>query len=166
MRIGCQAGTYIRKLLHDIGQALNTGAHMAELRRTKAGPFKESSSIDLMTLKDAFVFYKDLGKEEGIKKAIQPIEAGVDHLPKVWVFDTTVDSLCHGANLHVPGISKVESDIQVDEIVAIMSLKGELVSLGQVKMISKDMIKKEKGLAVNVRKVFMLPGTYPKIEKG
>ena len=42
-KVGTQAGTYIRKLIHDIGQKIGTGAHMAELRRTKAGPFREST---------------------------------------------------------------------------------------------------------------------------
>src|SRR3989338_3420228 len=34
-KIGCQAGTYIRKYIHDFGKRLGTGAHMAQLRRTK-----------------------------------------------------------------------------------------------------------------------------------
>ena len=42
-RVGCQAGTYIRKLIHDIGGSLTVGAHMTQLIRTKAGPFKENS---------------------------------------------------------------------------------------------------------------------------
>ena len=40
-KVGCEAGTYIRKLCHDVGEALGVGAHMQELRRTKAGPFDE-----------------------------------------------------------------------------------------------------------------------------
>lgn len=165
MIIGCQAGTYIRKLLHDIGQKLNTGAHMAELRRTKAGPFKESSSVTLSDLKDAFHIYKEEKNDKWLRKLIQPIEHAVDHLPKVWVLDTTVDSLCHGANLNVPGIASVESEIQVDEPVAIMTLKNELICIGDSKMISKDMIKEKKGLAVKTSKVFMERGTYPRIDK-
>ncbi|MEA3429988.1 MAG: RNA-guided pseudouridylation complex pseudouridine synthase subunit Cbf5 [Nanoarchaeota archaeon] len=165
MIIGCQAGTYIRKLMHDIGQKLGTGAHMAELRRSKAGPFNETSLSSLTDLKDAFWFYKNKGTDKWLKKIIQPIENGVRHLPKIWVLDTTVDSLCHGANLHVPGVVSVESDIQIDELVAIMSLKNELICIGKVKMISKDMIKKSKGLAVKTSKVFMLRGTYPRVEK-
>ncbi len=39
LRIGCQAGTYIRKLCSDIGDILGVGAHMQELRRTRSGPF-------------------------------------------------------------------------------------------------------------------------------
>ena len=44
-KVGCQAGTYIRKLCHDIGGKLNCGGHMAELRRTKAGPYNETRKI-------------------------------------------------------------------------------------------------------------------------
>lgn len=38
-RVNCSKGTYIRSLAHDFGQALNSGAHLAELRRTKIGEF-------------------------------------------------------------------------------------------------------------------------------
>ncbi|MFB6089098.1 MAG: RNA-guided pseudouridylation complex pseudouridine synthase subunit Cbf5, partial [Candidatus Aenigmatarchaeota archaeon] len=38
MRVNCEAGTYIRKLIHDVGEKIG-GAHMKELRRTKVGPF-------------------------------------------------------------------------------------------------------------------------------
>ncbi len=50
-RIGCEAGTYIRTFCHDIGEALGCGAHMAELRRTRAGPFNERND-DLVNLHD------------------------------------------------------------------------------------------------------------------
>lgn len=43
-KIGCEAGTYIRKYCHDIGQALGCGAHMAELRRTRVADFKEDEN--------------------------------------------------------------------------------------------------------------------------
>ena len=43
-KVGCQAGTYIRKLVHDMGLKAGCGAHMAELRRTKAGPFTEETA--------------------------------------------------------------------------------------------------------------------------
>ena len=41
-----EAGTYIRKLIHDLGEKIG-GAHMLELRRTKAGIFTESSLVNL-----------------------------------------------------------------------------------------------------------------------
>lgn len=164
-KVGCQAGTYIRKLCHDIGTKLETGAHMAELRRTKAGPFREDTLTTLHDLTDAFWYYKNDNNETYLRKLVQPIENAVDHLPKVWVSDTTVDSLCHGANLAVPGIAKLESDIQVDETIAVLSLKGELIAFGQSKMTSREMLKKDKGFAVSITKVFMQPGIYPRIQR-
>ncbi|MBN2111780.1 RNA-guided pseudouridylation complex pseudouridine synthase subunit Cbf5 [Candidatus Woesearchaeota archaeon] len=163
--VGCQAGTYIRKLCHDIGEKLGVGAHMAELIRTKAGPFKEEDSVTLQDLADALWYYRNEKNEKFIRKCIQPIESAVTHLPKIFVFDTTVDTLCHGADLKVPGISLIESEIQPDENVAIMTLKGELVAVGIARMSPKDMLKKDKGVAAKTEKVFMLPGTYPRIQK-
>jgi len=57
-RVGCQAGTYIRKLCHDIGKKLNTGAHMAQLIRTKAGPFTDKDMVYLQDLIDALYYFK------------------------------------------------------------------------------------------------------------
>jgi H/ACA ribonucleoprotein complex subunit 4 len=163
--VGCQAGTYIRKLCHDIGKALGVGAHMAELIRTKAGPFNDKGMVTLQDIADALWYYKNEKNEKHIRHCIKPIEAAVTHLPKVFVLDTTADTLCHGADLKVPGISIAESGIQLGDTAAIMTLKGELVAIGTAKMISKDMVKKERGVAVTTDKVFMLPGTYPKIPK-
>jgi len=38
-RVVCSKGTYIRSLAHDFGKALNSGAHLSALRRTKIGNF-------------------------------------------------------------------------------------------------------------------------------
>lgn len=158
-RVGTEAGTYIRKLVHDIGKKLEIGAHMAGLRRTKAGPFDESTLFTLHELIDAHYFWKQESNEKFIRKVIQPVESGVKHLRKVWVFDATVESLCHGIDLKVPGISKVNDGIKKDEAVAVMTLKEELVAIGTAKIGSKEMLG-EKGLAVQIEKVFMQPGTY------
>ena len=158
-KIGTEAGTYIRKYIHDLGQKLKVGAHMAELRRTKAGPFDESTLFTLHELEDAYHFWKEEQNDKMLRKAIQPVESAVAHIPKVWIFDTTVDSLCHGIDLKVPGISKVNDKININDTVAIMTLKEELVALGTSQMNSENMLG-SKGIAVKTEKVFMLPNTY------
>lgn len=162
-KVGCQAGTYIRKLIHDIGQELGTGAHMAELRRTKVALFNEETLVTMQDLTDAYYYWKEKGNDTYLRKVVLPIEYGVKHLAKVWVLDSTVEALCHGSDLKVPGIAKVNSDIQLDDPIAIMSLKDELICTGISKMITKDLLKKEKGIAVSINKVFMVPGTYPRM---
>lgn len=154
-KIGCQAGTYIRKYIHDFGKKLECGAHMVELRRTKVASFDESTLFTLQDLTDAFYYYKNENNDRFIRKVIQPIENAVRHLPNVWVLDTTIESLSHGRDLAVPGISKIESGIKKDDVIAIMSLKDELIALGNAKMNSGDIIQKEKGIAVRTGKVFI-----------
>jgi H/ACA ribonucleoprotein complex subunit 4 len=163
LRIGCEAGTYIRKLIHDIGQKSGAGAQMAELIRTKAAAFTDKEMWTLQDLSDAYWFYKNEKNERFIRKVILPIERAVDHLKKVWVLDSAVSSLCHGAHLKVPGIAKLNDKIEVDEDVAIMTLKNELVAVGRAKLTSKYIIRKTAGVAVDVYHVFMMPDTYPKL---
>jgi len=154
-RVGCQAGTYIRKLCSDIGEKLGSGAHMAELRRTKAGPFNESELITLHDLTDAFHEYnKDNFKL--IEKILLPIEAGIKHLPKIWVKNSTVESLCHGAQLNIPGIALLESNIKPKDMVAILDSRNKLILIGNAILSSKDITDKKEGMAVKTLRVFMI----------
>ncbi len=72
-KVKCQGGTYIRKLLDDLGQELGVGAHMLELRRVSAGIFDESFSVDLYEFEKAVEEYKK-GNEEMLKNMIIPGE--------------------------------------------------------------------------------------------
>ena len=160
-RIGCEAGTYIRKFIHDWGRKLKIGAHMQQLIRTKAGPFKIENAYTLHDLKDAYEFYKE-GNEEEIRRILLNIEFSTNHLSKIWVFDNCVDSLAHGADLSIPGVSKLESKIKENDLVAIFSLKNELICLGTALIESEKVLKQEKGKFVRTTKVFMERNIYPK----
>ena len=46
-KVVCSKGTYIRSLAHDFGKALNSGAHLSSLRRTKIGDFKIENSMSI-----------------------------------------------------------------------------------------------------------------------
>jgi H/ACA ribonucleoprotein complex subunit 4 len=154
-RIKCQAGTYIRKYVHDLGQELQVGAHMAELRRTQAGPMSEQDNlVTLNDLQDAFHFYKEEGNDKFLRHCIQPIENALKHISKCLIFDTTIESLSHGRDLAIPGISKLEN-FKKSELVAILTIKGELVAIGEALMSAVEINTKDKGLAVKVKKVFV-----------
>ncbi len=163
-RIGCQAGTYIRKFVHDWAGIFGTRAHMVQLIRTRVGQFTDKDWVTLHELKDAYELWKTEGNEKEIRRVILPVEKAVEHLPKVWVFDNAVDSLCHGASLSVPGVSKL-NNIYEGEVVAIMSLKNELICLAKCLMNTEKILSSNKGLAFKVFKVFMKRGTYPKWKK-
>ena len=156
--VECQAGTYIRKLCSDVGVKLGVGAHMLGLRRTRAAHFREDSSVTLQDVQDAVALWKQ-GNEKFIRTCVQPAEKMVELFPKVWVFDSAVESICHGRDVAIPGISKLTT-MKKDADVAVMTLKDELVALGIAQMSDSDVMKMEKGIAVRVHKVFMKAGTY------
>lgn len=163
-KIGCQGGTYIRKFIHDLALKMGTKGHMVQLIRTKAGPFNDNGWYSLQNLRDAYEYYKE-GNEFHLKKMIKPIEFSIQHLPKAWVHDTAVNALCHGIDLSIPGISKLESDIKENQLVAILTLKNELICLGNSIITSEDIIKNAKGKAIKTTKVFMKPETYQKWQR-
>jgi tRNA pseudouridine55 synthase len=51
--VECSAGTYIRSLAHELGEAVETGAHLSGLRRVKAGPFSIEDAITLQDLEQS-----------------------------------------------------------------------------------------------------------------
>lgn len=164
-RVGCQAGTYIRTLVNDIGLIYGNGAHMQELRRTRVVLFTEEDAVTLHELKDAFVAWKEEHNEEELDKIIHPMEAIVEHIPKVVVKDSAVDALCHGAKLALPGILELDENISNGSLVAIMTLKGEAVALGNAVLSSEEIMEKNDGFATDIRRVLMIPGTYPSMWK-
>jgi len=68
-----QGGTYIRKLIDDLGKELGVGAHMLELRRVQAGIFSETNSINLYDFDKAVNEYKN-GNKEILYNMITPAE--------------------------------------------------------------------------------------------
>ena len=165
-RIGCEAGTYVRTYCHNIGEALGVGAHMAELRRTQVGSFNEKNNlVTLQDVTDAYHFYIEDGDESFLRDAIMPMERAADYLPKVIIKDSAVDAICHGADLASGGVAYLSDNIKKGDIVAIETLKGELVGAGNSLFSSDEILEADGGFVVNTSKVLMKPGVYPRLWK-
>jgi len=161
-RIACQSGTYIRKFCSDLGQVLGFGAHMAELRRIRSGPFEEGRNLftmhDLVRAKNE---YEREGDDSALREVVRPLEEALEFVPKIYIRDSAVDAICHGANLAIPGITKLDGHIERGMTVAIMSLKGEAVALGEALMATGEIMELEKGMAVKTDRVVMRRNLYP-----
>ncbi len=93
-RTTVQGGTYIRKLIHDLGQELGVGAHMLELRRTRAGIFDEIESYTLYQLDEAI-------KKDKIQDLITPAEKAIKKIfPEVQIKKDSVDRILHGQPIY------------------------------------------------------------------
>jgi H/ACA ribonucleoprotein complex subunit 4 len=161
----CQAGTYMRKLCSDMGEVLGCGAHMRELRRTRAGPFTEDESLVNLHQLSAAQSDFEAGDDTALMKIIQPMEVALNPLPKVVIRDSAVDAVCHGAELALPGVVHLDSAIERNQLVAIFTLKGEAIALGRTLLTSREMLDQERGVAVKIERVIMERGTYPSMWK-
>ena len=92
-----QAGTYIRKLCDDMGKEIG-GAHMLELRRTKAGIFEEKDSIKLYDFEKAVEEYKK-GNEESLRKMLIPGEIVSKLIPVVQLNPSSLKQILTGKPL-------------------------------------------------------------------
>ncbi len=138
-KVLCQAGTYIRKLIHDMGEFMETGAHMIELERTKSGPFKlnecisKDEFIKLFNKKDASCFYS--------------LEDAVKDMNKVWIDDGAIIPWSKGSPIYFKGILKFTSEIKIDSKLAVFNTSNELIGIGISKSNSDNFKKKEEGIA-------------------
>jgi H/ACA ribonucleoprotein complex subunit 4 len=162
-KVGCEAGTYIRKLCYDVGEVLGCGAHMQELRRTRAGPFTENES--LVTLHDISYLYsqwQETKDESILRKFVSPMEKALDLLPKIHVRDSAVDALCHGAHLTAPGVLSLDDGIKIGDTVAVFTQKGEAVTMSKAFVSSEKILKMDHGFVAKTQRVMMPRGIYPK----
>ncbi|MFX0108213.1 MAG: RNA-guided pseudouridylation complex pseudouridine synthase subunit Cbf5 [Candidatus Hodarchaeota archaeon] len=161
-RVGCQAGTYIRKICSDVGEALGTGGHMRELRRTRVGSFREDEHLcSLYDLKDAYVFWKENSEEEELRKYLLPVEFSLEHLPMITVRDSAVDALCHGASLAASGVVSLNTGIKKDDLISLKTLKGEAIALAKSMSNSDAIAKAKSGIVATTDRVLMERGRYP-----
>lgn len=163
-KVGCEAGTYIRKLCYDLGEALGCGAHMRELRRTRVGPFVEDNG--LVTLHDVsylFMQWQETKNEDLLREFIHPMEKALKLLPKIYVRDSAVDALCHGAHLAAPGVLSLETEIKPNSVVAVFTQKGEAVALAKAQASTEEILKMDRGFVARTQRVLMARGVYPKM---
>jgi len=165
-KVGCEGGTYIRMLCHHIGEVLGCGAHMQELRRTRAGPFVEGEGI--VTLHDVAYWFMEWQKKKDdniLRKFIQPMENALTLVPKIYIRDSAVDAICHGASLTAPGVLLLETGISKGSLVTLLTLKGEAVALARAEASTEEILKADHGIVAKTQRVLMPRGTYPKCWK-
>ena len=102
-----QGGTYIRKLIDDLGKELNIGAHMLELRRIRAGIFKENSIVNLYDFEKAVDEYEK-GNEEFLRKIIFPAEIISEVYPVVEIKSKNLKEIITGKPIYKKDLIKNE----------------------------------------------------------
>ena len=117
LRVVCSAGTYVRVLAEDLGARLNVGAHLAALRRTRAGEFQIKEAVTIENLNEA-------ARAGTARQLILPPEAALLNLPAQHLTEGQSRRARHGAMVRV-------SDSFADgALVRLHDAAGKLIAIG------------------------------------
>ncbi|MFQ5695830.1 MAG: hypothetical protein ACE5HB_07570, partial [Terriglobia bacterium] len=92
--IECAAGTYIRSLVHDLGQRVGVGAHLAEISRTASGEFRLENALTLEQLDRAV-------REERLPQVLVPMAELLPDLPQVEASPALERKIRHGGKIEL-----------------------------------------------------------------
>ena len=118
LRVLCSAGTYIRTLAEDIGRRLGTGAHLAELRRTRAGKFDLSKALTIEQLENTVL-------ENKLADYLISMNEAVSHLAKVVLSETEIKDVQNGKRLRF----EIEA-AEANQTVRMIDQTENLVAIG------------------------------------
>jgi len=90
LKVHCSKGTYVRTLVEDLGQALGTRAHVAELRRTAVGPFGPAGLVTAAQLASL------AGDLVALDALLLPMDAGLGDHPEVRLGPDAANFFRHG----------------------------------------------------------------------
>lgn len=90
--ITCSKGTYIRTLIHDLGQRLGCGAHMGNLTRLQSGDFRLEDAVTLAEVES----YCQQGR---LSEILVPVGQALHHLFPIWPTDEDLNKVIHGGKI-------------------------------------------------------------------
>ena len=131
-KVECQGGTYVRKLVHDLGEEMKIGAHMTGLKRIRAGIFQKKEMISKEKFDEAVDEYKN-GNEKLLKEIIIPAEIVSKIYQIVEIKKEFVEKILHGSpidekfliNKQKIGKGKIISVFNEDKFIGMFKVVNE-----------------------------------------
>ena len=119
--IACSKGTYIRTIADDLGEQLGCGAHVIELRRSKAGPYDLSDSITLNTLEQLI----SEGGHQALDERLLPLSSCVVDFPELQLTESNAYYLRQGQAVQIAN-TPTEGWVQIHH------QGGDFIGVGEI----------------------------------
>ena len=111
--------------------------------------------VTMHDLKGAQYRFEKFKDESYLRRIILPLESLLTNFKRIVIKDSTVNSICYGAKLMIPGVLRFENDINRDEEIVLMTTKGEAVAVGVALMITQEIESCDHGLVAKIKRVVM-----------
>lgn len=116
----CSAGTYVRSLARDLGEALGCGGHLVALRRHSAGPFDIADAVTLEELAES-------AERQQVDALVRPMDEGLASLPAAILGEAGVLALVQGRVWQTTDDSHGAA-----EVARVYASSGAFVGMGSV----------------------------------
>ncbi|CAH1119136.1 unnamed protein product [Phaedon cochleariae] len=161
--VKCEAGSYIRTMCVHLGLMVGTGGQMLELRRVQSGINGEGDdTATLHDVLDAQWLYDNHADETYLRRVIKPLEGLLVKHKRIIMKDSSVNAVCYGAKILLPGVLRYEDNIELNEEIVIVTTKGEAIALGIAMMTTATMASCDHGVVAKIKRVIMERDTYPR----
>ncbi|OQR79963.1 H/ACA ribonucleoprotein complex subunit 4-like [Tropilaelaps mercedesae] len=161
--MSCEAGTYVRTSCVHIGLLCGTGGIMTELRRVRSGTNRERDTMVTMhDIKDAMFVYENHRDESYLRRVVRPLEGLLTDKKRIVMKDSSVNAICYGAKIMLPGVLRYDEGIELNEEVVVMTTKGEAICLALAQMTSSTISSVDHGCVAKIKRVVMERDTYPR----
>lgn len=136
--VSCEAGSYIRTMCVHLGLILGVGGQMIELRRVRSGIISEKDGlVSMHDVLDAMYVYENHKDESFLRRVVMPLEGLLIRHKRVVMKDSSINAVCYGAKIMLPGILRYEDGIEMDEEIVVITTKGEAIALGMFRSHSR-----------------------------
>lgn len=123
VRVHCSAGTYLRSIAHEAGQAMGCGAFLKSLRRVASGDFKIESARTLEQL-------AELAAQGRIEEAVIPAAQLLPEFPMELVDSITAGQIRNGRDFRVSPFQVRQGSRYVKAVTA----QGDLIAIGEARL--------------------------------
>ncbi|MCX8038061.1 MAG: tRNA pseudouridine(55) synthase TruB [Candidatus Sumerlaeia bacterium] len=130
LRMHVSSGTYVRSIVHDLGEALGVGAYVNQLRRTQAGPFHVDDAV-------AIAGAEGFGSD--IEKAWRTLAQALGHWTRVRIPDALVGAVKNGATVNAVGLESVGGALHHDHLYALVDARERLLAVARCLVSRGDM---------------------------
>ena len=124
VRVRCSAGTYVRTLAESIGASLGVGAHLAALRRTRAGEFGLEEAVTLEKLE------QEAADGAGAERVLISLSAALSWMPSVHLTSEAAERARHGVAVRLG--DHAEEKYEDGQNVRVMDELGDLIAVAYV----------------------------------
>ncbi|ETN76153.1 putative rRNA pseudouridine synthase [Necator americanus] len=159
--VKCESGTYVRTICVHLGLLLGVGGQMQELRRNRSGITDEHDQLvtmhDILDAQYVLDHHKD---ESYMRRIVRPLEALLVEHKRIIVKDSSVNAICYGAKILLPGILRYDDGIEIGQEIVVVTTKGEAVCIAIAQMTTSTMASTDHGVVAKSKRVIMERDVY------